>query len=136
MKLKEIIDLAKKNTSSKSYNELAKKIKISRGGLSQIRNGGPAKDITLLNIASLAKVEPLHVIAVYNAERAKEEKSKLFWQSTGNSIAASFFVAALLLGGIETATGYLQEVDFLNATSNNISGSNFTTYTLYEVVYY
>ena len=49
------IDMAKNEQECDSYNHLAERMGISRGGLSHIRNGGTVSQDTLTKIALLSR---------------------------------------------------------------------------------
>lgn len=73
------IDLAKEKQGCSSYNLLAEKIGISRGGLSHIRNGGTVSEPTLTKIGLLAEVRPELVHASYYLCRPIDRDTKKMW---------------------------------------------------------
>lgn len=73
------IDMAKEKQECDSYNHLAERMGISRGGLSHIRNGGTVSEDTLTKIAVLAGIKPELVHASYYLARPVSRETKKMW---------------------------------------------------------
>lgn len=97
------LDIAKKRTGSKSYNQLAGCIGITSSAISQIRNGGTISPDTLTKIGKLSGVKPEEVHAVYNLSRPMSSETKSMWKRL-----APYAASVLLITGFSTTSPTLE----------------------------
>ena len=77
--MKEYIETAKKRQNV-SQNKLAKMIGITGGALSQIANGSPASDETIVKLARLAGVAPETILIEYKMSKPMTPEVKSMWE--------------------------------------------------------
>lgn len=78
----DLIEKVKKEAGIKSDYALAKILKISTARMSDYKAGRVRPDTyTLTKMALLLNVEPIEIIAEYEADNEKNEDKKEFWQS-------------------------------------------------------
>lgn len=133
MDISGLIDKAMDESGCKSHSELAKKIGVSKSGLSQVRQGyGSLNDDMLITLADIAKVDRLTAVAIYRSGKAKSERARKFWEEIG-SVAASLFLASFLATGILTDAGChspgrcgvrLMKSDYWNNNSSTRNSKN------------
>lgn len=88
----------KKPISEISDYKIAKRIGVSAQTISQIQNHGQTfLPLTALKVAELIGEDPMRVIAVAEAERAKSPEDRARWKKWAT---AAMFASALIGGGI------------------------------------
>lgn len=81
MTIEELLDRAKQMANIESDYKLAKALGISAGNLSNIRKGRahPSNEVAV-QLATLAKLDEMRVIAEIELRTANTEKKQMFWK--------------------------------------------------------
>lgn len=105
MEITELLDRAKKRASLESDYALAKAIGIPTGNLSNIRKGRahPSNEVAV-QLATLAGLDEMQVIAEIEMRTANSEKKRNFWKHyiESRGIVATLGICAIGLGIIAT----------------------------------
>ncbi|WP_139799055.1 helix-turn-helix domain-containing protein [Andreprevotia lacus] len=110
--LEEIIEEAKKASGCESYSDLARKLGVTHGTVSHWRTGRSTPDAyALMELQKLLKIDARQLLAIIEAERAKTEERRGYWEevkrsfsSSGSTIAAVALAATIALFGNPSVT--------------------------------
>ncbi len=101
MKAAEWIDKAAEKMGGASDYALAKRMRLTRGGISSYRRGRThMDDDACIAVAEILDIDPIKVIADQQAERAKTDRARAFWKRT----AAKAVVIVATATGVATPT--------------------------------
>ncbi|MBK6279108.1 MAG: hypothetical protein IPF57_13655 [Gammaproteobacteria bacterium] len=99
MKAAEWIDKAAEKMGGASDYALAKRMRLTRGGISSYRRGRThMDDDACIAVAEILDIDPIKVIADQQAERAKTDRARAFWKRT----AAKAVVIVATATGVAT----------------------------------
>jgi transcriptional regulator with XRE-family HTH domain len=102
MKANEWITRAAEVAGTTSDYGLAKRLGITRQGVSSYRRGKTLMDDdTCIVVAEILEIDPIKIIADQNAERAKTDRARAFWKRIG---AAAAVILAAAVGGLTPRT--------------------------------
>lgn len=100
--LDEILDEAKKASNAASDSDLARKMGISQPTMAHYRSRRSTPDAyALMQLQKILKKDARELLAIIEAERAKDEKRREYWQDVKKSFrttsAATLATVALFL---------------------------------------
>ena len=75
----EYIEKLKEKYNLKSYYEAMKYLDMDRQAWTKIKNGGGISEKNSIRLAEALKIEPIEVMAVSNALKAKNNEIKNIW---------------------------------------------------------
>lgn len=128
----DVLNAIKKHNGLTSDYQLAKFLKTGHPNISNYRNGRSHPDnIMAFKMAEALGKEPLELIAIFSAERAKKAEEKTFWQGIAKhaaGMAASVAAVAVIMAGL-AAGGYSE----LNQGFESVKQASFDPSKLYII---
>lgn len=138
MEITELLELAKNRANLPSDYALAKALGIPNGNLSNIRNGrAHPSNAVAVQLATLAGLDEMRVIAEIELRTANSEKKKEFWKHyiESRGLAASLALSALAISialapiNSDASILHIGNYDAENSTGQTTPAS-FVEYTL------
>ena len=130
MKIEELLDKAKERANLTSDYKLAKALGLTAGNISNIRKGrAHPSNAVAVQLATLAGLDEMRVIAEIELRTANTPKKKEFWKNYLESrgittcIAMTALTTCIILTPEKTDASILQLRDYgANNNGNNASG--------------
>lgn len=99
------LDAARDRLDPASDYELARELEIEPSAISNYRHGRSRPDNNvLIGLAEILEIDPLELIALVNAERAKKERERAFWKNLLSTLSVVCFGIALGFSLLQTNT--------------------------------
>ncbi|ONN91534.1 hypothetical protein A8D62_10110 [Burkholderia cenocepacia] len=95
----EYLDAVKQKLGIESDYAAAKALSMTRAGISKYRLGRTYfDDMTAVRVATILDLDPMEVISAANAERARDDSAREFWENVWGKVTGATVATAMAVG--------------------------------------